>query len=335
MLCLGVESTAHTFGIGIVKDEKVLCNVKDVYKPKPGSGIHPVEAKEHHIAIKDDVLDKALSEADVELSEIDVIAFSQGPGLPPCLKVGLEFVKDLAKRLRKPLIGVNHCISHIEIGKLMTKCNDPVTLYVSGGNTQVLAFARGRYRVFGETLDIAIGNARDMVIRELTGEYPGGPVMDKLAEIGKKNVESGKSKFIELPYVVKGMDLSFSGIVTEAIKKFKSGLSKEDICYSFAETTFAMLTEVTERALAHVGKSEVLLTGGVAASPRLQEMLKIMCEERDAKFYVCPREFAGDNGAMIAWTGLLGYKNGQKPLDIETADFIQKWRTDEVDIVWI
>jgi len=331
MISLGIESTAHTFGIGIMDEEKVLANIKDVYIPKHGSGIHPIEAKEHHIAVKENVLMDALKEAKINLSDVDIVSFSQGPGLPPCLKVGLEFAKELARQIKKPIIGVNHCIAHIEIGKLMTGCKDPVTLYVSGGNTQVLAFSRGRYRVFGETLDLAIGNAIDMVIRELTGEYPGGPVMEKLAKNGK---------YVELPYVVKGMDLSFSGIVTEVIKKFKKAqgtMSKpkleefmSDLCYSFQETCYAMLTEVTERALAHTEKNECLLTGGVATSQRLQEMLKIMCEERGARFYVCPKEYAGDNGTMIAWLGLLQRKQAKK--DYDKIDFIQKWRTDEVEI---
>ena len=96
-----------------------------------------------------------------------------------------------------------------------------------------------------------------------------------------------------------------------------------------------MLTEVTERALAHTGKNEVLLTGGVAASKRLQEMLNIMCKERDALFFVCPREYAGDNGAMIAYNGLIDHKSRKKAEKQEKIDFIQRWRTDQVDVKWL
>jgi len=302
MLCLGIEGTAHTFGIGIVRDGNVLCNSKDVYKPEKG-GIHPIEAKEHHERVKEEVLQKALEEAKIELSDLDLIAYSAGPGLPPCLKVCLDFAKKLAEKTKKPLTEVNHCIAHVEIGRHLCEAKDPITLYVSGGNTQVIGFASGRYRVFGETQDIAIGNAIDTFIREATGKNLGGKYFDELAR---------KGNYIELPYVVKGMDLSFTGILTAALQKYKKAQAKKDekleellrdICYSFQETTYAMLTEVTERALAHTGKNELLLTGGVAASLRLQEMLKIMCEERGAKFFVCPREFAGDCGAMIAYTG--------------------------------
>ena len=322
MISLGIEGTAHTFGIGIVKDGSVLANAKDVYKPEKG-GIHPAEAKEHHERVKQEVLEDALEQAGILLEDIDIIAYSAGPGLPPCLKVCLDFAKELSEKAKKPLIEVNHCIAHIEIGKLLTKADDMITLYVSGGNTQVIGFASGRYRVFGETQDIAIGNAIDTFIREIGLGHPGGPIFDKLAK---------KGKYIELPYVVKGMDLSFSGILTSALQKYKSGIKIEDICFSFQETCYAMLTEVTERALAHTGKNEVLLTGGVAASQRLQNMLRIMCEERGARFFVCPKEFAGDNGAMIAYTGLLAYKPGQAS---KKPDFYQKWRTDDVEVRWI
>lgn len=326
MLCLGIESTAHTFGIGIVNDNKIVANAKDVYKPRHGFGIHPSEAAEHHRNVCEGVLEDALAQADVSMGEIDVIAYSAGPGLPPCLKAGLEFAKQTAKEENKNLIPVNHCIAHIEIAKMLAGAKDPVTLYVSGGNAQVIAHAAKRYRVFGETQDISVGNAIDTFIRETTGKSPGGPVMEELAKDG--------SNYIELPYVVKGMDLSFSGILTSALQKSKSA-GMNDLCYSFQETCYAMLTEVTERALAHTGKSKVLLTGGVAASQRLREMVDIMCRERGAAFYACPKEYAGDNGTNIAVAGLLAFQSGQKGIKAEEADFKQRWRTDEVEVAWL
>jgi N6-L-threonylcarbamoyladenine synthase/protein kinase Bud32 len=232
----------------------------------------------------------------------------------------------LSKRIKKPLIGVNHCVAHIEVGRLTTKLNDPVTLYVSGANTQVIAFVSGKYRIFGETQDIGIGNALDKFGREANLEFPYGPKIEKLAKGGN---------WIQLPYVVKGMDLSFSGIITEATKKLKQGNAMEDVCFSLQETTFAMLTEVVERAMAHTGKNEALLTGGVAANGRLQEMLGTMCRERGGKFAVVPMEYSGDNGAMIAWMGMLGCKSGQKPLDPDKAEILPRWRTDEVEVKWI
>ncbi len=329
MLSLGIEGTAHTFSIGIVKDEKILANAKDAYKPKHGFGIHPSEAAAHHREVSDKVLASALETADVNLDDLDLLSYSAGPGLPPCLKVTAEFAQRLIEETKKPLIAVNHCIAHIEIGRLIAKARDPIVIYVSGGNTQIIGYAAERYRVFGETQDISIGNALDTFIRETTGEYPGGPAFDRLASMGKH--------YIELPYVVKGMDVSFSGIITAALNKYKQkeklGITLEDICFSLQETCFAMLTEVTERALAHTGKSEVLLTGGVAASKRFAEMCSIMCAERGAKFFVCPLEYAGDCGANIAWAGLLQYKNGQQP--VGKADFRRNWRTDDVEVNWM
>lgn len=318
MISLGIESTSHTFGIGICSDDKILANSRDTYVPEKGWGIKPIEAKKHHESAKKRVFDEALAAAGISADDIDIISLAAGPGLPPCLVAGLEF----AKSLPKPIIEVNHAIAHIEIGRLLCGCDDPIVLYVSGGNTQVIGYAAGRYRIFGETQDMAIGNARDVLAREMGLGYPGGPEIDRLAKGGS---------YVELPYTVKGMDISLTGILTAAKRKLGS-LSKEDIAFSFAETTFAMLTEVAERAMAHSGKSEVLLTGGVAASPRLQEMMKIMCEERGAECHVCPKEYSGDNGAMIAWTGLLGCRNGQKPS--LKPDIRSRWRTDEIEILW-
>ena len=318
MISLGIESTSHTFGIGICDGRKILANSRDTYIPEKGWGIKPGDARKHHEDVKERILEEALSTAGISVDDADIISFAAGPGLPPCLVAGLEF----AKSIPKPIIEVNHAISHIEIGKLLCQCDDPVVLYVSGGNTQVIGYAAGMYRIFGETQDMAIGNARDVLAREMGLGYPGGPEIDRLASGGN---------YVELPYSVKGMDISLTGILTAAKRKL-SEHSKEDIAFSFAETTFAMLTEVTERALAHSGKSEVLLTGGVAGSPRLQEMLRIMCDERGAECHICPKEFAGDKGAMIAWTGLLAYESGQKPS--LKPDIKSRWRTDEIEILW-
>jgi len=329
MIVLGIEGTAHTFAVGIIEmttnGMKILAEDKDVYKPKKGSGIHPTEAADHHRQASAEVLLGALDKSGKTFKDVDLVAYSAGPGLPPCLKATMEFAGKLAKSEKKALLAVNHCIAHIEIGRELTKASDPIVLYVSGGNTQVIGYAAERYRVFGETLDIPIGNAIDVFIRNTVGKYPGGPVMEELAK---------KGKYVELPYVVKGMDLSFSGIVTAALKRYKENSKLiNDLCFSFQENCYAMLTEVTERAMAHTGKVECLLTGGVAASHRLQEMLETMCHERDAEFYVVPKKLAGDNAIMIAYTGWLGYKHGQKL--VRRPNFYQKWRTDEVDVLWM
>ena len=241
---------------------------------------------------------------------------------PPCLSVGFEFSKDLSSKYKKPLVPVCHQVAHLEIAKLLSKASDPIFLYVSGGNTQIVSYNSGRYRVFGETQDIGIGNALDKFARQTGLEFPGGPQIERLAL---------KGKYTELPYVVKGMDLSFSGILTAALNKYKKRERLEDLCFSLQETLFAMLAEVTERALAHTGKKEAVLTGGVAANKRLCEMLEIMCHERDADFFACPLQYAGDNGVMIAWNGLQVYKSGKIP----SPEINPHLRTDDVEVSWI
>lgn len=323
MISLGIESTAHSWGIGIVTDKgKILSNVVDMYRPPEGWGIEPLKASEHHKEVKEKVLEKALAEAGIELKDIDLIAYSQGAGLSPCLHVGLNFAKELASKTKKPLIGVCHQIAHIEIGKLCTGARDPVTTYTSGANTQIIAFLGGRYRCMGETMDVGLGNALDKLGRDLGIGFPAGPKVEQLAK---------KGKWIELPYTVKGMDLAFSGIVSEAARRVKNGETKEDVCFSFQESAFAMLAEVTERAMAHTGKKEVLLTGGVAANQRLRDMLDIMARERGAKSYVCPKEYCGDCGANIAWLGIVAKKAGAK----ESDEVRPRQRTDDVEVTWI
>lgn len=224
-----------------------------------------------------------------------------------------------------PIIGVNHCIAHIEIGRALTGCIDPILLYVSGGNTQIIAFSNGRYRIFGETQDIGIGNMFDKLGRKLGMGFYAGPIFEKLATHG--------SKYHELPYSVKGMDVSFSGIMTAAIDLKRRGIPLEDIALSIQETTFAMLTEVTERAMAYTNKKEVLLGGGVAQNKRLRDMVMNMTYNRCAKMFVPDCEFCVDNGAMIALVGNDMYKSGTR-MDIKDTAIKQKFRTDEVDVTW-
>jgi universal protein Kae1 len=327
---LGIESTADDFSVGVATfNGQILSNVSDGYIPEQG-GIHPREAARHHAEVANQVLEKALSKANLKPKDIDIVSFAQGPGLGPCLRTGATVARALASYLEVPLVGVNHSIGHIEIGKLETGVVDPVTLYASGGNTMVTAFACGRYRVFGETLDIAVGNCLDVFAREAGLKnkkgVPLGAAVEQLAVNGKE--------LITLPYVVKGMDFSLSGLLTAASSALKKGATLEDVCYSLQEHAFSMISEVTERALAHTEKKEVLLTGGVAANKRLQAMLKIIAQEHDAQFCVVPHEFATDNGAMIAWTGVLAYTNGLVT-PVEESFVKLKWRVEKVDVPWV
>ena len=325
MISLGIEGTAEKTGVGIVdSDGNVLAIAGEQLYPKEG-GIHPREAAEHHAKWIPQLIPQALDEAGLGYKDIDLVSFSQGPGLGPALRIVATAARTLAGSLNIPIVGVNHCIGHVEIGKLDTGAKNPVTLYVSGGNSQVIAYESGRYRIFGETLDIAIGNCLDHFGRESGLGHPGGPVIEKLALEGS---------YIDLPYVVKGMDFSFSGLLSAALRAYKRGEKIEDVCYSLQETAFAMLVEVTERALAHTGKNEVMLCGGVSANSHLREMMKTMADEHFAEFYCPEMKFSGDNGVMIAWLGHLMYET-YGPLKLEDTHIIQRFRTDEVDAPWV
>lgn len=239
---------------------------------------------------------------------------------PPLQSVAIV-ARTLSLLWSVPIVPVNHCVGHIEMGRLVTGADNPVILYVSGGNTQVIAYSDQRYRILGETLDIAIGNCLDRFARavSLSNDPSPGYNIEQEAKKGKR--------FALLPYSVKGMDVSFSGILSaiEKIvkeqnkKKETPGVSIEtleasedwftvpDLCYSLQETLFAMLVETTERALAHTGTQEVLMVGGVACNVRLQSMMAAMIQERGGRLAATDERYCIDNGAMIAQAGALAF----------------------------
>jgi len=330
MIVLGIESTAHTFGVGLVTDEpevKILANVRDTYVP-PKGGMKPGDLARHHAEVAAEVTRTALERAEVSIKDVDSIAVALGPGMGPALRVGAVVARGLALKYGKPLVPVNHGVAHIEIGMFATKSIDPLILYLSGGNTIIATYYEGRYRVFGETLDVALGNMMDAFVREIGLAPPyvrnGMHVIDICAEGGKN--------LLDLPYVVKGNDMSFSGLLTAALR-LKDKVNIHDLCYSVREYAFDMLLEATERALALTGKKEILVVGGVAASVSLKGKLEALAKDRGVELKVVPPEYAGDNGAMIAYTGLLAFKSGQK-VDPEKAMVRPRWRIDQVEIGW-
>ena len=315
MIILGIESTAHTFGIGIVTDKgQILANELDSFHSAEG-GMIPDKVAEHHERVADGILEKALQKAKVSWKDISCMAYSAGPGLDPALWKGYEKAKEWSQKYKKKLNGVNHPAAHLSIGKQLHRLQDPCYLYVSGVNTQVIVQEGGKYRVMGETLDIGLGNMLDKFGRIIGLGFPAGPKIEELAKSGK---------YVALPYAVKGMDVSFSGILTKIRQLAEKGFVQEDLCFSVQETCFAMLTEVAERAMAQTNKQELLLVGGVGANKRFCDMLHIMCRERHATFYNVPAELVKDNGAMIAWEGYLRRK--------ESGDIgvNPHWRIDEV-----
>jgi universal protein Kae1 len=323
MIVLGVEGTAHTLGVGITDSgNRVLADVRRVYSPSSG-GIHPRDASQFMSENVGDAIKEALAVAAISIRDVNLISFSQGPGMGPCLRTVATAARALSLHNNIPLLGVNHCVAHIEVGRVFCNLKDPLILYVSGGNTQVLKLKDNYFRIFGETLDIGVGNMLDKFGREAGIGHPAGPKIEALAKDG--------GKYIELPYAVKGTDLSFSGLLTSALGKTAEN-RLEDVCFSLQETAFAMLTEVTERALAHLKAKEVLLTGGVGNNRRLAEMLSIMSEEQGASFGV-PAGYCSDNGVMIALLGRLMYASGIRQ-EIADTGVRQRFRTDAVEVKW-
>lgn len=327
MICLGIESTAHTFGCSVVDSGgKILSDARDVYRAPEGRGIHPREASRHHIDVSSEVLKQSLDLAGVSMKEVDIIGYSAGPGLGPCLRVGAVVARTLSGFYRKPLVPVNHALGHIELGAMLTGATDPLVLLVSGGHTMMLVFSQQRWRVFGETLDITIGQLLDQFGRAVGFASPCGGRIEQLAGQSSGN-------YIQLPYIVKGNDVSFSGLLTAA-KRLAENNKLEDVCYSLQETSFAMLAEVVERALSFTGRKETMIVGGVSANRRLSQMLDAACERQSSRFYTCPIKYAGDNGAQIAWTAILDYQATGKNVQVQDAHVHQSWRLDTVDIGW-
>ncbi len=422
IISLGIEGSANKIGVGIVTSTgEILSNPRKTFITPPGEGFRPKETADHHRAQVLGILKKALDEAKITLQDVDVFCYTKGPGMAQPLSVGALVIRTLAQMYNKPIVGVNHCIGHIEMGRMATGAKNPTILYVSGGNTQVIAYSEKRYRIFGETIDMAIGNCLDRFARliNLSNDPAPGYNIEQLAKSG--------SKYIEIPYTVKGMDVSFSGILSflenllskkkrntqrkrkrgessEKIMKedlekskgesklengnivnFEGGVqveidgknkenkenaenqenienaenqenaenkenitkieppveepdwkhpfTKADLCYSLQETIFSMLVEITERAMAHTNSNEVLLVGGVACNVRLQNMMETMVKERGGSLCAMDERYCIDNGAMIAYPGLLQYQsNSITPFNEST--FTQRFRTDEVEALW-
>jgi N6-L-threonylcarbamoyladenine synthase len=271
------------------------------------------------------VIAEALHDSKVSTDHLCAVAYAMGPGLGPCLRVGAVVARTLASSLGVPLVPVNHAVGHIELGCLLTGSRDPVVLLVSGGHTMILAYSSKRWRVLGESLDLTLGQLLDQFGRHHGLASPCGMAIEEAA--------AASSNYLRLPYSVKGNDVSFSGLLTAAKLLMDGGSSFSDVSYSIQETAFAMVTEVTERALAFTGKREVMIVGGVAANKRLSGMMTDMAERHSAVVTMTPLEYSGDCGAQIAWTGWLAHTCGIQ-VSIPESKVLQSWRLDRVDIPW-
>ncbi|KAI1284604.1 peptidase M22, glycoprotease [Xylaria sp. FL0933] len=356
-VALGCEGSANKLGIGIIAHDPVtskssiLANIRHTFNSPPGTGFLPKDTAKHHRAFFVQIARSALRAAGVSPAQLACICYTKGPGMGAPLQSVAIAARTLSLLWDKPLVGVNHCVGHIEMGRTITGATNPVVLYVSGGNTQVIAYAEQRYRIFGETLDIAVGNCLDRFARTLRISNDPAPGYN-IEQLAKQ--ASGKI-LLDLPYAVKGMDCSFSGILASAdllAAQMKEQDAREargepavneaagevritpaDLCYSLQETVYAMLVEITERAMAHVGSAQVLVVGGVGCNERLQAMMGQMAAERGGSVYATDERFCIDNGIMIAHAGLLAFETGfRTPLAESTCT--QRFRTDEVHVQW-
>ncbi|KAH0537841.1 putative tRNA threonylcarbamoyladenosine biosynthesis protein kae1 [Glutinoglossum americanum] len=300
MIAIGLEGSANKLGVGIISHPpnggpaQILANIRHTFVSPPGEGFLPKDTAKHHREWVVPLVKQALKEAGVCIRDIDCVCYTKGPGMGAPLQSVAVAARMLALLWGKDIVGVNHCVGHIEMGREITGAQNPVVLYVSGGNTQVIAYAEQRYRIFGEALDIAVGNCLDRFARTLgiSNDPAPGYNIEQLAKKGKH--------LLDLPYAVKGMDCSFSGILA-SIDLLAASLqppnpqrldpdtgepiTTADLCFSLQETVFAMLVEITERAMAHVGSSQVLIVGGVGCNERLQDMMALMARDRGGSVY--------------------------------------------------
>jgi N6-L-threonylcarbamoyladenine synthase len=326
-LCLGIESTAHTFGASVVDSSgKILTNVNSTYRPPAGIGIHPRKASEHHVEVAERVVRQALREQNGSIIVPDIVAYSAGPGLGPCLRVGATIARAIAQYLSKPLIPVHHGVAHLDLAIAASKAHDPLAVLVSGGHTAIVVHVGTRWIFYGETEDITLGNLLDMFAREARLPTPGGVSVETEAEKGKK--------LLTLPYTVKGNDVAYSGLLTAAIRLLRNGQKISDTCFSLQEVAFSMLAESVERSLVQTRKNEVLLAGGVAANHRLREMINDVARDHSASFHPVPIHYSGDCGAQIACSGQFASETGLS-VQISESKVTPRWRLDEVDVPWI
>lgn len=362
LLALGLEGSANKLGVGVVRHNvdgsvDILSNVRHTYVTPPGTGFLPSDTARHHRRWLVTVAKEAILRADIRVQDCSCICFTKGPGMGAPLQSVSIVARTLSLIFELPLVGVNHCVGHIEMGRTITGASNPIVLYVSGGNTQVIAYSNQRYRIFGETLDIAVGNCLDRFARVigLSNDPSPGQNIEKEA---KKSNHGRSGALLPLPYATKGMDVSFGGILkaTEAYTSYsnfqrskthqgtkirkpggeskmggfgseelgklangglmssdgshqkvlttqtdeedvveidettlqpsgKDVITPADLCFSLQEHIFAMLVEITERAMAHVGSKQVLIVGGVGSNKRLQEMMSIMASERGGSVF--------------------------------------------------
>ena len=327
---LGLETSCDETAAAVVRGQppgpgSVLSNI--VFSQNeahaPYGGVVPEIASRAHLEILDGVIMRALADAGIALQEVDAVAATAGPGLIGGVMVGLTTAKALALGAGKPLVAVNHLAGHALTARLTHGVDFPfLLLLISGGHCQLLAVeSAGQFRLYGSTLDDAVGEAFDKVAKLLRLPYPGGPNVEKHAARGNPRAYALPRPLLRRD----GMDFSFSGLKT-AVRQLtaQNRVKIDDVCASFQQAAIDILCDRTAHAMTHFRKDYphasgpvLVVAGGVAANQAIGGALKRLAERDGFEIRVPPPNYCTDNAAMIAWAGLERYALGQRdPLHV-------------------
>lgn len=338
MLVLGIETSCDETGVALYDSQQglladALFSQIDLHRVY--GGVVPELASRDHVKRLLPLIKQVLAEANKQAQQIDAIAYTAGPGLVGALLVGASCAKALAFAWQVPVLGVHHMEGHLLAPMLESKPPQfPfIALLVSGGHTQLVRVdGIGQYRVLGESIDDAAGEAFDKTAKMLGLRYPGGPEIAKLAEQG----QPGRFKLPRPMTDRPGLDFSFSGLKTSTLtawhKAEQSGVAnqqaKADLAYAFQEAVVKTLTIKCERALEQEGLKRLVIAGGVSANQALRQELEAMLAARQGEvFYARPR-FCTDNGAMIAYAGCRRLLAGQ--VDAPGTNVRARWPMEEL-----
>ena len=311
IIILGIESSCDETSVAVVKNgREVLSNVinSQIDIHTEFGGVVPEIASRCHTEVINQVMKKALQEANISLDDVDGIAVTYGPGLVGALLVGVSYAKALSFSTNKPLIAVNHINGHIAANYITHKDLKPpfLCLIISGGHTYLVNVKDyNNSEILGKTRDDAIGEAFDKVARVVGLGYPGGPKIDKLAKEGNSNIELPITRFDNL-------DFSFSGIKTAVINLNHKdpNINKADLCASFENAVTEMLLNNVKKALDETGEKRIVLAGGVSRNSYIREAFDKLAKEKNINVYYPEGILCTDNAAMIAASGYYEYLKG-------------------------
>lgn len=316
MYILGIESSCDETSASIVKNgteeiATVISSQIDVHKNY--GGVVPEIASRHHVKNITMVLEECLEKANMTMEQIDGIAITYGPGLIGSLLIGLEAAKTLAFVYNKPLIPVHHIAGHIYANSLVKPLEFPLlAVVVSGGHTELIVMKdHYRFEKIGGTLDDAIGECYDKVARVMELEYPGGPKIDKLAQVGQDTYK------LPIPLQDDSYNFSFSGLKSAVInlahneEQRGEEIRKEDLATSFQKVAVESITSKARKAIVEKGIKNVIVAGGVAANNGLRTAMKELCDELGVELSIPPMKYCTDNGTMIAAAGYYAYLDGR------------------------